>query len=343
VKAILEAHGFHFEIHKNVDFDVYYAKNPDFQKKKKIALIGSFCNTEEKEDMLLENIRKVKGLGIDVLVYSPIDLKNPEISKESDFYIKTKENPLLFWPQRAYTHWFEIDNKLGKKLTLHRGLPDYGWAGLYQIKKMSEIALTYDYDTFIHMIYDVDLDDYMMEQLQRDEVNYLHPRRDPHHPESIWESTLHFMVFDRRYMKLIAEDIQLHKYTDNNGMAEHHCLRWMYDYGITVSMYPVKDKIFYWEDFDFFNYSKDSRYKFFWSKNQDQDPDMKFVLSNFDESLDVKVIVNGNVFTKIENFVYTSTGINSTDVDSLLVQCEDNIIDYTEDYIKTMRNLIYYA
>jgi FkbM family methyltransferase len=342
VKAILESQGFHFEIHKNDSFDVYYAKNPNFQKKK-IVLIGSFCDNEEKEDVLVANIKIIKDLGIDVLVYSPLDLKNPDISKEADFFFKTKENPLLLWPQRAYTHWLEIINKNGKKLTLHRGLPDYGWAGLYQIKKMSEIALTYDYDTFIHMIYDVEIDEFLKKEILSDEVNFLHPRRDFHNPGGVWDATLHFMVFDRMIMRTIADSIQLHKYTDSNGMAEHHALGWVYDYGITISTHPVTDKIYYWKDRDIFSYSKSSSYKIFWSKNQDTDLELKVVFSDFDESSSIKLVVNGIEYTNIENWVYISTSLNSADITSFLVHHEGEVIDYTDDYVKTMRNLIYYA
>jgi hypothetical protein len=31
---------------------------------KKIALVSTFCNTQEKQDILLENILKIKELGI---------------------------------------------------------------------------------------------------------------------------------------------------------------------------------------------------------------------------------------------------------------------------------------
>lgn len=343
IREILDQMNFDYEIKKGGWLDVFYAKNRDYEKKKKIVLIGSFCDDKEKEDVLLMNVKIIKDLGIDVLVYSPLDLKNPDISKEADFYFKTKENPLLLWPQRAYTHWLEIVNKNGEKLTLHRGLPDYGWAGLYQVKKMSEIALTYDYDTFIHMIYDVEIDEVLKKEILDDEVNFLHPRRDFHNPGGVWDATLHFMVFDRKMMQTIANSIQLRKYTDSNGMAEHHALGWVYDHGIAISAHPVADKIYYWQDRDIFNYSKSSSYKIFWSKNQDTDPELKVVFSDFDESTNIKLVVNGIEYTNIENWVYISTRINSADLTSLLVHHEGEFIDYTDDYVKTMRNLIYYA
>ena len=100
--------------------------------RKKIALIGSYCDTPEKEEVLLKNLRKVKGTGTDVLVYSPLDLKNTNIAREADYYFKTKENPVLAWPVRAFTMFYEITNKNGKKISLLRDVVNYQWAALYQ-------------------------------------------------------------------------------------------------------------------------------------------------------------------------------------------------------------------
>jgi hypothetical protein len=37
------------------------------------------------------------------------------------------------------------------------------------------------------------------------EVNILHPRRNPKNPEEIWETTLHFMVFNRPTMEKLKK------------------------------------------------------------------------------------------------------------------------------------------
>jgi hypothetical protein len=41
---------------------------------KKVALIGSYCDTHEKIEVLNKNINIVKNLGVDVIVISPIFL-----------------------------------------------------------------------------------------------------------------------------------------------------------------------------------------------------------------------------------------------------------------------------
>jgi hypothetical protein len=308
--------------------------------RKKIALIGSYCDAPEKEEVLLKNLRKVKRTGIDILVYSPLDLKNPDIAREADYYFKTKENPVLAWPVRAFTMFYEITNKNGKKISLLRDVVNYQWAALYQNKKMAEIALTFDYDTFIHMIYDVNLDDYMMEQLYRDDVNYIHPRRDSQIQS---DATLHFMVFDRETMKQIVDDITLQKFLDNNWVAERHALQWVYDHNLTISTYPIKDEVFYWKDYDFYDYSKNSNYKMFWSKNLDADPMMKFVMYNFDESLGIQVKINDKTFNDLENWIYVDTGIRSDEVYLFEVCFAEEKHEYVEEYKSTLRNTIYYS
>ena len=47
---------------------------------KKIALISTFCDTEEKQNVLKENIIKIKSFGIDVMAISPIQIPHDIIS-----------------------------------------------------------------------------------------------------------------------------------------------------------------------------------------------------------------------------------------------------------------------
>ena len=61
---------------------------------KKIVLISTFCDTEEKIIVLKENILSLKQLGLDTLVISPLILP-AEIIEISDFVFFTKENPIL--------------------------------------------------------------------------------------------------------------------------------------------------------------------------------------------------------------------------------------------------------
>ena len=125
---------------------------------KKIVLISSYCDTEEKINILKKNLIIYKELGLDTLLISSLKLSEDVINL-CDFYFYTKENPVLCWPERAYTHWVKIETDTNEKLTLHRGHCDYGWAALYQTKILLELGLMLKYDILIHTIYDILIDD----------------------------------------------------------------------------------------------------------------------------------------------------------------------------------------
>ena len=112
-----------FEIEK-IENNIIYSYNPTLLKKfKKIALISTFCDTPEKIKILSTNIKKIKSLGVDVMAISPSFISLPEeITSECDYFFYTKDNPLLGWPERMYTHWYEMPIDGTKKITsLHRG------------------------------------------------------------------------------------------------------------------------------------------------------------------------------------------------------------------------------
>jgi hypothetical protein len=89
---------------------------------KKIALISTFCNTEEKQNLLKENIIKIKNLGIDVMVISPLKLTD-ELIDLCDYLIFSKENPVLSWPEKSYFQWWS-GNVNGENIKMTETYPD---------------------------------------------------------------------------------------------------------------------------------------------------------------------------------------------------------------------------
>ena len=106
---------------------------------KKLALINSYCDTWEKLTILLQNVTKLKSLGIDSLVYSPVPLPR-EVTDKLDYVILTKENPIINWPERGIIHWSHVTPNHKTILIL----PDYGWASFYHYKKLMEYGSTLD-------------------------------------------------------------------------------------------------------------------------------------------------------------------------------------------------------
>ena len=324
---------------------------------KKIALISTFCDTKEKQDILYKNILKIKELGIDVMALGPNFIQLPShITEACDYFFYTKDNPLLEWPTRAYTHWHRHIHSPSKVLEMHRGLADYGWAALFQTKKLSQLALTFDYDVFIHLIYDIEIDEPVSQEFLSNEVNIIHPRINPKNPNDIWDTTLHLMRFDRDMMEKIEQEITLKEYLGTNGMAEGEVMKWREKFQLKTSKVIVKDLIFYWGDFDFFNQSPFTEFKMFISKNDPAitwlgDPpiesmlteNLRIVFHGITDMGEIKIKINGVEYIETpKNFEFIEFPISSKNVDELIFEYNNKVVDYTETYSGIMRNLIYY-
>lgn len=120
---------------------------------KKLALINSYCDTWDKIAVLEKNIKKLKELGLDTLLYSPLALPK-EITTLADYTIISKENPIINWPEKGMLHWSNHP-----KFKIVCICPDYGWASFYQYKKLMEYGITLDYDHFFWVLYDIILED----------------------------------------------------------------------------------------------------------------------------------------------------------------------------------------
>ena len=322
---------------------------------KKVALISTYCDSEQKQNVLIETISKLRNFDIDIFCLSPVSLPK-EIIDLCDFYYFTKENPVLGWPTRMHTHWFEKQISENEFTSLHRCFYDYGWAGLYQVKKLSQIALSYDYDVFYHLIYDLDFEDVVIQELQSNITNIVHPRINPKNTDEVWDATLHFMIFDRPMMEKIVSEISLDDYLNTNGIAESEVLKWTKKYPIQISEIPIKDRIYHWENVNFFDYSKSDKFKFFISKNDDLDvwigenpPHKKRLNSNlrivfYDVLIsELSVQINDTDYDiDLKDWEIVEFPISSKKIKTLKIKFQNEIIDFSEDYEKINMNHIYY-
>ena len=322
---------------------------------KKIVLIGTYCDTQEKIDILYNNIKILKDLGLDTLVISPITLPK-EIIEVSDFVFFTKENPLLNWPVRGFTFWQTHYSSEGW-MTMHRNVAEYGWAGLYQIKKMSQIALSYDYDLFYHIIYDLEIDQYVIDTIKSDKTNLIHPRINPNKEDEWWDATLHFMVFDREIMSKIVDVIVLEDYLNWDGVAEGQALRWTQLFPIEISKTPVRDKVYYWGDRGFFNYSMNPNYKMYISKNtkttcwisegdnkieKELPNNLRFYFYDFKNTQKFTFALDELIFEKeLNDNKIIEFEIDSKKVKNIKLIDNDGEYDYSTIYNEIDRNLIY--
>jgi hypothetical protein len=128
---------------------------------KEIAIIGSYCNSEEKIKLLQNCISNCKKNGLDVLLYAKYPISS-EIQNTCDYYIFEKSNPQI---NRNMVIWRKWSDLLIKKIMI-----DYGYAALEQIKNGLGFSnnLNYDYAYFIN--YDVDLNNFQDYKKQNKEL-----------------------------------------------------------------------------------------------------------------------------------------------------------------------------
>jgi len=119
---------------------------------KKIVLLSTWCNTEEKSNALLSMLKKLKGMGLDTMVFTPFYISD-EIDKYSDYTIISKENPIPEINKKYIYSWMTLPSGLELGTTTI----DHGFASLLQMKRLLDFGISLDYDHYFVMIYDLGL------------------------------------------------------------------------------------------------------------------------------------------------------------------------------------------
>jgi hypothetical protein len=219
---------------------------------KKIALITSFCNTEEKLKVLYDNIKTIKDLGLDVMVFSHFYLPK-NINNIIDYTIISKENPLIIWPEKGIIQWQLIPYN---NFSIHMSIAnsDYGYAVLNQIKRMASLALSMDYDSFFVVDYDLNITDYVKNILLDNKKNSFFPSKNTR--DEIWGIGLRLISLDRkhltRFKNLITKENYLFDSTDCAESWLHKSINFIP--GI-IEGEPLEDLIYNYKNVDFFDQS----------------------------------------------------------------------------------------
>ena len=100
---------------------------------KKCFLVTSYCNTEEKVDVIRKTIDNIKRYGIDICVHAhyplPVDIQN-----DVNYYIYDKSNPVLTFEKdgRGLLFW---KRHMKSKTKINTIKHDYGYTVLQQYKR----------------------------------------------------------------------------------------------------------------------------------------------------------------------------------------------------------------
>jgi len=262
---------------------------------KKVALISTFCDTQEKIDVLKSSLLKLTELGIDSLIITPIELPQ-EVIQMSTYCFFTKENPILKWPEYCRVVSSVISEN-GKSFKVNMGLSYYGFAAAWQIKKLSQLALTYEYDRFYVLVYDVLFDETLINALRSDD-----------HTCTVWpvirgtyysRASLHFMAFDRENLAKLAESISREQYVStmvqNPAETTEGWFVKLCEEKVNPSFAedPVTDLISYYQDADHFDIAKMKAAKVFVQKCNENGFDVRLLIYAYQG--EKKIIIRTNL------------------------------------------------
>ena len=307
------------------------------KENKKVALISTFCDTQEKLEVLEKNINIIKSYNIDVIAISPFILPD-HIVKLCDYFFITKDNPILEWPMRGMYAWRKM-NINGVTHEMATAYSDYGFAGLTQIKQLSNIALGLDYGQFYHMIYDIKIDENVIEGFKSKRKCNVYPsKRD----DDIWAVGLHYMIFDRPSLKKLIKYITLVDYLNvKNGDA----FAWLHSVkdkvGYIIESTPIEDEIYYYKGHDFFNMSPIDGFKFFIQKDGEIITNIKlyFYEHEGNKTIDVKV---GEIKTThiVKNLDIIDLGFDKLNYQPVIITYNSIDYDITDIIINLKHNVL---
>lgn len=304
---------------------------------KKIVLFSTFCDRQDKIDILEKNIRIVKNNGLDVMVISPLLLPQ-HVVELCDYYFYTKDNHVLEWPVRAMRNWITVELD-GETREVSRTQSDYGFAGLMQVKQLSQIALNLGYEQFHHLIYDVKIDENVLNGFKSDKKFNIYPSK---RGNLVWEVGLHYMIFNRENLEKFISLITLENYLKLEGTD---AFGWLHSIKNTlnyeIEKIPVEDEIYYYENFDFFNYSPIEGVKFFIEKNDETRESIKILFYDVNDIKNIKINVGeqSNQFIFNKNMI-VDLGFNSDNYQTVTIEFESIEYDITETIRKIKHNVI---
>ena len=310
---------------------------------KKIVLISTFCDTQEKLDILEKNIKTIKSYDMDVMIISPFYLEK-NIVELCDYFFLTKDNPILDWPQKSMLQW-TVRFFGGKPYKFSRTYPDYGFSGLSQVKQLSDIAISLNYDQYHHIIYDLIIDQNVIDGFLSDKTCSVYPsKRD----DMIWDVGLHYMIFNKENLINFTSHITLESYLSCND-GESDAFYWLHMLqpiiGYEIEGTPVEDAIYFYQEFDFFNYSEIPDVKMFVHKNDwIFNPDVDTIkLVFYDTFKDIKVFIDDvERQYNVNELLIVDLEFNKTNYKNVVLEVDSVQYDITNTIIDINHNAIEY-
>ena len=149
---------------------------------------------------------------------------------------------------------------------------------MLHVKRLGEIFLNYNYDFFGFIIYDSILSDTHLNTLISGNKGVVFPSK---RGDEIWKVGLHLMCFNREILKKVIDKIKIENYLQNGSFDAFMTLhkQIVEPLQIRIADEPVEDKIFFYQNYDQFNYSESPRIGFFISSPDEYLENLKFYSS----------------------------------------------------------------
>jgi hypothetical protein len=302
---------------------------------KKLFLISSFCDSEEKLKILYENLKIIKNMGHDSLLLSPIGLPE-KIIRLCDFYFQTKENPVSTIEEKTYIHW----NQINDNYRLERFFPDYGWAALYQNKKLSQIGITLDYDIYYHIIYDTKFNEGLIKQINSNVVNEYYSNLSTN--GDVNEFSLHFIPLNKELLISFEQFLNKSEYNKTHDLIHDYMLKWVNKERIIKNNFIVEEHINFYNSINFFSIYNGPELNIFFERFELNQQTNKILCYDI-KTDDIKIIINDNiVFNNFSEKEPLDTNMFTSEINKIIVSINGIDYDCTDNYSKIGRTKIFY-
>lgn len=302
---------------------------------KKIILISSHCEDEEKKDLLINNIKKLKKNNFDIILYSTSKLEN-EIIDLCDYYIFSKINPVLKYPLKGMGAWrhFYLKDEI---YSITHIFDDYGWAGLTQYKNMLSIVKLLDYDVIYLMIYDIELTDNLIDLLKTNENTLFFPSKHKNNNSgNYWKIGSHLISLNKKDIDTFLNEITLENYLRNpKNFLEKFIEEIQIKYNWNISDIIVEDLV--------------NRFKPPFKKDLLMNKTKVYFINNIEKNtfgfLFYDVIINFNLKITVNDSVNTQHIDSDTiifcekPINKLIVEIDGNEFNFTEKINQYAQNL----
>jgi hypothetical protein len=296
-----------------------------------IALIQSHCNSEEKIEILKKNIKKINNLGIDILLFSHIELPL-EITNSVKYYLYDSSNPIL-WNERRHVYWWA--NNIYK---LESEVPDYGWTVFNQIIKSFNFLRSEDYNFFYIICYDLIINEFVEDIIINNRIGkYKHIKPKNVNEvgklvDVVFDTSLIFLSLSKEQLSIIVDDLSCYEYVQHPEWTAEKYLEIILDRnnlninnigqvsdlihesaGVFDDSFDKRYEIFVdTQNKNKLRYiKKDKKYEHVFIINEQQniiDEDVKFIFFNYDYIEKFGVLIDG-VFQDLK-FVFQKQKIN---------------------------------